>query len=777
MSNKNEIRKRAETLVSQMTVKEKVGQLCQRLYGFSVYELHGEEIAFTEEFYQEVEACGGLGTLYGLYRSDPWSGRDYSNGLHGQKAVEAYNLLQKYVLEHSRLSIPVMMSSECPHGHQALDGYLLPVNLASGASFAPEVLKEAATVCARQLKAMGVDLALVSALDILRDPRWGRSEECFGEDPYLASTMAKAVVEGMQNVGIGVVAKHFCGQGETTGGVNASAARIGERELREIHLPAAKACCEAGVKGIMAAYNEIDGIYCHANGPLLRGTLRKEFGFDGLVMADGIAIDQLDVMTGDNVVSAATALKAGVDIGLWDKAYSRLEEALEAGLVSAEELDEAVRRVLELKLELGLFDKPYLGMDGERTAELPQALKESSGEKLPQDLGERSQEKISQALREPSQEKETAFSYEKYPQSKRLALESLVLLKNDGGLLPLENTRQKIAVIGPNADDIYRQIGDYSPPLGEGCGRTIWQGMAETATEASLRLSDGENEEKAAELSERSDVVLLVLGGSSSRFEGAVFDNNGAAISQQEMAMDCGEGVDSSVIRLPGSQQELFDTVRRRAKKLITVIIAGRPYAIPEIAERTDALLYCFYPGPMGGEAIGEAILGIASPTGRLPVSLPRSAGQLPVYYNYRKSYQAMRYYDEREGALYSFGEGFGYSDFSYEDMKVETSPEGILIQCTVENTGAWEDAIVLQCYRSIQASEVVPRIRELKGFLKVRLKKGEKRRVSFPVGREFFSVFGREGSWKEEGGPIRLLLMDSGRLIWECEITDRKEE
>lgn len=737
-----------------MTVKEKVGQLCQRLYGFSVYELHREEITFTGEFEKEVEACGGLGTLYGLYRSDPWSGRDYSNGLYGQKAVEAYNLLQKYVLEHSRLSIPVLMSSECPHGHQALDGYLLPVNLASGASFAPEVLKEAATVCARQLKAMGVDLALVSALDILRDPRWGRSEECFGEDPYLAASMAKAVVEGIQSAGVGVVAKHFCGQGETTGGVNASAARIGERELWEIHLPATKACCEAGVKGIMAAYNEIDGIYCHANGPLLRGILRKEFGFEGVVMADGIAIDQLDVMTGDNVVSAATALKAGVDIGLWDKAYSRLEEALDGGLISTEELDEAVRRVLELKLELGLFDKPYLGLDGERTAEYPYACE---AEKKPEEA--------------------SVFSYENYPQSKRLALESAVLLKNSDGLLPLGNKPMKIAVIGPNADDIYRQIGDYSPPLKEGCGRTVWQGMVETATESSLRFLDGENREEAAVLAEWSDVALLVLGGSSSRFEGAVFDKNGAAIKQQKMAMDCGEGVDSAKIRLPGGQQELFEAVRRRAKKLVTIIIAGRPYAIPEIAEYTDALLYCFYPGPMGGAAIAEIICGKLSPTGRLPVSLPRSAGQLPVYYNYRKSYQAMRYYDTKEGALYSFGEGFGYSDFSYEDIKVETSPEGNLIQCTVENTGAWEDATVLQCYRSIQASEVVPRIRELKGFLKVRLKKGEKRRVSFTVGREFFSVFGREGSWKEEEGPIRLLLMDSGRLIWECEVTKEARE
>ena len=209
MSNHSSSQKQAEALLSQMTVKEKIGQLCQRLYGFDIYHADHGEIHFTEEFKREVEECQGLGTLYGLYRADPWSGRNYENGLVGDKAVRTYNQVQKYVLEHSRLSIPVMMSSECPHGHQALDGYLLPVNLASGAAFSPELLKEAAKICAQQLKGMGVDLALVSLLDILRDPRWGRSEECFGEDPYLASCLAKAAVEGIQQQGCAVVAKHF----------------------------------------------------------------------------------------------------------------------------------------------------------------------------------------------------------------------------------------------------------------------------------------------------------------------------------------------------------------------------------------------------------------------------------------------------------------------------------------------------------------------------------------------------------------------------------------
>lgn len=737
--------KRAKELLEQMTVKEKIGQLCQRLYGFRIYEIKNGEIYFTKELEQEVAACGGLGTLYGLYRADPWSGRTYENGLTGKMAVKAYNKLQKYVLEHSRLSIPVMMSSECPHGHQALDGYILPVNLAVGASFSPECAKEAAQVCARQMKELGVDLALVSGLDILRDPRWGRSEECFGEDPCLASHLAKAVTEGMQSQGIGVVAKHFCAQGETTGGVNASAARIGERELAEIHLSAARACCQAGVKGIMAAYNEIDGIYCHVNRHLLQEILRDGMGFEGIVMADGIAIDQLDAMTGDNVKSAAAALNAGVDVGLWDQAFSRLEEALERGLVSMEAIDRATLRVLELKLELGLFDKPYIGADGTRCGEYPESAAAQAG-------------------------RDFAYSYEKYPQSRRLAEESVILLKNEGHVLPLGEKQQKIAVIGPNADDIYRQIGDYSPPLPEGAGKTIWQGLKEGKGE--YRFSDGASTERnlqqAEELAAWSDVTILVLGGSSSRFEGAVFEQNGAVDKGSKMLMDCGEGADSADLLLPGGQSELFARVRSKARKLVTVIVAGRPYAIPEISRQTDGLLYAFYPGPLGGAAIADIIYGRRSPMGRLPASLPRSAGQLPVYYNYRKSYRAMNYCNEEEGPLYSFGEGFGYSEFSCSDVKAERTSDGAALTCVVENTGEWEDAMVLQCYRRIQSSEVVPRVRELKAFQKIWLRPGEKKHVTMELGEDFFLVYGAEGQWKKEKGEIGLCLMDSGRIYWE---------
>ena len=482
-------RKRAEALLAQMTATEKVGQLNQHLYGFRIYHVEDGKIVFSQELKDEVEKWGGIGTIYGLYRADPWSEKNYETGLAGGLSVQAYNQLQKYVIEHSRLGIPFLLSSECPHGHQALDGYLLPVNLAVGASFDPALYERAGQVCGRQLKQMGVDFALVSALDILRDPRWGRSEECYGEDPYLSAELARAIVTGIQKEGVAVVAKHFCAQGETTGGVNASAARIGERELWEIHLQAAKACCEAGVKGIMAAYNEIDGKFCHANRHLLQDILREQLGFDGVVMADDhrIAIDQLDIMTGDNIRSAALALKAGVDISLWDEGYTKLEEALKQGFITEKELDQAVLRVLTLKFERGLMDKPYIDENGNRTASYSEAGSVS-------------------------------FSGRAYQESEELARESVVLLKNEN-ILPIRGN-EKIALIGPNADDIYRQIGDYSPPMDRAGYETLKSGMEKEFGEDRVRCYNGYEVGTAVSLAENADIIVLAFGGSSSRFKG-----------------------------------------------------------------------------------------------------------------------------------------------------------------------------------------------------------------------------------------------------------------
>ena len=738
---KNTYSAEAKELLDKMTLQEKIGQLNQKLYGFGIYERNGEEISFSQEFKDEVEKYGGLGTLYGLYRADPWSQKNYENGLYGENAVKAYNKMQEYVLEHSRLRIPALLSTECPHGHQALDSYLLPVNLNMGATFNTELIHSAYSVCGKQLRQMGVDLALISLLDVVRDPRWGRSEECFSEDPYLCSKMAEQVVKAVQDEGVSVVAKHFAAQGECTGGINASAARIGERELREIHLPAMKACADAGVDGVMAAYNEIDGVFCHANRHLLTDILRDEMGFEGVVMADGCAIDQLNVVTGDCVHSAAAALRAGVDIGLWDEAYGRLEEALENGYITEEDIDRAVLRVLELKIKRGIFKHPLL---------------------------------------DENQNQED-YSYEKYPQALEIARESVVLLENRNEILPLSKEQRKIAVIGPNADAVYNQLGDYSPQVKREKCSTVLDGVRSyfgdnVVYARGCGVFEGTQEEQteAVKLAEQSDITILVLGGSSSRFGEVSFDANGAAISEHGVSMDCGEGVDTSELSLPIEQRELAEKIFATGSKVITVIIGGRAYALDTIAEKSDAVLYAFYPGMQGGKAIAEILFGDVNPSGRLPVSLPRCSGQLPVYYNYKNSYRSMHYYNIPDGAAYTFGYGKSYTEFVYEDVSFgntevaldELHKNGIQAEMTIKNVGEYDGYAVPLVYIAGEQGSVVRRAKELKGFKKVWLKKGESKRVSILLPAEAFAVWNFEMEFKVEPGRVKLILEEMGQIV-----------
>lgn len=737
----NTYRAKAKELLANMTLQEKIGQLNQKLYGFGIYERNGDEISFSQEFKDEVEKYGGLGTLYGLYRADPWSQKDYENGLYGENAVKAYNQMQEYVLEYSRLNIPALLSTECPHGHQALDSYLLPVNLNMGATFHPELIHSAYSVCGKQLRQMGVDLALISLLDVVRDPRWGRSEECFSEDPYLCSRMAEQIVKAVQDEGVSVVAKHFAAQGECTGGINASAARIGERELREIHLPAMKACADAGVDGVMAAYNEIDGVFCHANHHLLTNILRDEMGFDGVVMADGCAIDQLNVVTGDCVRSGAAALRAGVDIGLWDEAYGHLDEALEKGYITEEDIDRAVLRVLELKVKRGLFESPLLDEN----------------------------------------QKPEEYSYEKYPQALQIARESVVLLENRNDILPLSKETRKIAVIGPNADAVYNQLGDYSPQVKRENCSTVLDGvrfyLGDKAVYArGCGVFDGTQEEleEAVKLAEQSDITILVLGGSSSRFGEVSFDANGAAISEHGVSMDCGEGVDTAELSLPAVQRELAEKIFATGSKVITVIIGGRAYALDEVAEKSDAVLYGFYPGMQGGKAIGEILFGEVNPSGRLPVSLPRCTGQLPVYYNYKNSYRSMHYYNIPDGAAYTFGYGKSYTNFEYEDISFgkkdvaieELHKNGIQVEMSIKNIGEQDGYAVPLVYIAGEQGSVVRRAKELKGFQKIWLKKGESKKVSIFLPSEAFAVWNSEMKFTVEPGRVQIILEEMGQTV-----------
>ncbi|MFJ9098439.1 glycoside hydrolase family 3 N-terminal domain-containing protein [Streptomyces sp. NPDC102405] len=689
---------RVRDLLSRMTLREKVGQLNQRMYGWDAYRRTPDGgFELTEALYAETDRFEGLGALYGLQRADAWSGVDHGSGPGAADGAALAELVQRHVVSRSRLGIPALLVEEVPHGHMALDGTVLPVNLAVGATWDPDLHERAAAHAAAELRARGGHVALVSALDIVRDPRWGRTEECFGEDPYLAARLTEALVRGMQGVpGDGVFAadkapvvlKHFAGQGATVGGRNSAESELGLRELHEIHLPAARAGVRAGAAAVMAAYNEVDGMPCSGNRALLTGLLREDWGFDGLVMADGLAVDRLARITGDKVSAGALALDSGVDLSLWDEGFTHLEEAVERGLVKETVLDAAVARVLRLKFRLGLFEQQHT------TASPP-----AGGEEL----------------------------------SREVARAAVTLLRNDG-VLPIGANVSRVAVLGPQAATTAHQLGDYTAPQRPGTGSSVLDALRRLAPPGldiryapgcALTGADVSGIPEAIAQAAASDLAVLVLGGSSARTPETEFDANGAALNAVS-EMTCGEGVDLAGLGLGAAQYALLDAVVATGTPTAVVLVQGRPHVLPDTA---PALITAWYPGPWGGEAIAEVLLGLAEPAGRLPVSVPRSAAQLPVYYNHKDT-EYGGYVDESAEPRYSFGHGLSYTSFTYGEPRLT----GRTVEVDVTNTGRRYGRSVVQVYLRRLITPFWPRTLELCAFEGVALAPGECRTVTLPV-------------------------------------------
>ena len=683
---------RVQDLLARMTLREKAGQLNQRMYGWNAYRrTPSGAFELTEALYAETDRFEGLGALYGLMRADAWSGVDHGTGPGAQDSAALAELVQRHVVERSRLGIPALFVEEVPHGHMALDGTVLPVNLAVGATWDPDLYERAAAHAAAELRARGGHVALVSALDISRDPRWGRTEECFGEDPYLAARLTRALVHGMQGRPAEyfaadkapVVLKHFAGQAATVGGRNSAESELGPRELREIHLPAARAGVRAGAAAVMAAYNEVDGMPCSGNRALLTELLRDSWGFEGLVMADGLAVDRLARITGDKVSAGALALNSGVDLSLWDEGFTHLEEAVDRGLVKESVLDAAVARVLALKFRLGLFETPYA------TPAPPGGGREIS-------LG--------------------------------LARAAVTLLRNDG-TLPAGAKVSRIAVLGPQAATAAHQSGDYTPP--QRSGVSVLEGLRRLATPgvdirhaAGCALTGGDltGIPEAVAAAAASDLAVLVLGGSSARTPDTGFDANGAARTVVSETT-CGEGVDLAGLRLGAAQYALLDAVVATGTPTAVVLVQGRPHLVPDTA---GALLTAWYPGPWGGEAVAEVLLGLAHPAGRLPVSVPRSVAQLPVYYNHKDT-EYGGYVDESAEPHFAFGHGLSYTTFAYGPP----GADGRTVTVDVTNTGERHGRTVVQVYLRRLITSGWPRTLELCAFEGVDLAPGERRTLT----------------------------------------------
>jgi beta-glucosidase len=715
------IEDRVADLLSRMTLEEKVAQLNQPLMGWKAYAKNGETITLTEEFTKLAQNTG-VGAVYGLFRADPWSGKTVETGLSPAQAAAAANLLQRFVVENTRLGIPLLLSEECPHGHMAIGSTVFPTAIMMASTWKPELAEMMGRAAAAEIRAKGGNVGYGPILDVALDPRWSRVEETFGEDPYLISRMGAAMVKGMQGTALdddqAVIStlKHFAAYGASEGGRNGAPVHLGMRELHEVHLPGFKAAVESGAQSLMAAYNDIDGVPCSGNTYLLTDLLRSQWGFDGFVVADGTGIDWLYTqhhVAHDFEEAGALAVTAGVDLSLWDQAFTRLADAVRNNKVSIDVIDQAVRRILRAKFRLGLFEKPYVD---EGRVEI------IVGSKDHRDL------------------------------ARKIACEGIILLKNDGPILPLDKDIASIAVIGPNADNVYNQLGDYTAPQKREDIVTVLDGIkAAVSPKTIVRYALGcrirhpslTGFAEAVNVAKQSDLVVVVVGGSSARKFSMKHRDTGAAAVDEGLTgidMECGEGFDRSDLDLAGVQLDMLQAIHATGTPMVVVLIQGRPYAINWIAENAQAIVNAWYPGQNGGHAVADVLFGEVNPAGRLPISIPKSAGQLPVNYN-RKPSSWGNYVSQDSKPLFSFGHGLSYTTFSYANLTIRPkrirADQTAVATVEITNTGKRRGDEVVQMYVRDEVCSFTRPVKQLKGFQRICLETGETKTVEFEITSE----------------------------------------
>lgn len=735
------IQERVESLLQRMTVEEKVGQLIQP-FGWQVYEKReGGTIQLTEAFKEQVRQ-GGVGSLYGVLRADPWTGVTLETGLSAGQGAEAINAIQRFAMEESRLGIPILFGEECSHGHMAIGATVYPVPLSLGSTWNVELYRQVCEAIAAETRSQGGAATYSPVLDVVRDPRWGRTEECFGEDPYMIGEYAQASIEGLQGSSLAdddrvlATLKHFVAYGSSEGGRNAGPVHMGWRELHEVDLYPFKKAVEAGALSVMTAYNEIDGVPCTTNAYLLNEVLRKQWGFEGFIITDCGAIEMLasghDVAAGGEE-AAVMAVEAGVDMEMSGVMFGGLVNSLKQGRLKEQTLDEAVRRILNVKFRLGLFDRPYV---------------------------------------DPAKAEQVIGSENHVRLARQAAAEGVILLKNEGNVLPLSKQTGTIAVIGPNADAMYHQLGDYTSPQARSQITTVLDGVHGAVGAARVKYAPGcyinsdskEGFDRAIECAADADVVVLVLGGSSARDfgEGSIDLRTGASVVTGHSDMECGEGIDRVSLQLRGVQLELAQAVHALGKPVVVVYINGRPVTEPWIDEHAAAILEAWYPGQEGGHAIADILFGEVNPSGRLTISIPKDVGQLPVYYNAKRS-RGKRYLEMDLEPRYPFGYGLSYTTFDYEKLQLSSDEievgESVEVQVDVTNRGDRAGQEVVQLYITDVVSSVTrPRL-ELKGFEKVSLAPGETRKVTFTVKPEHLQLLGVDARPIVEPGEFRIMV------------------
>ena len=734
---------KVEALLSQMTLEEKCGQLSCPI-GFNFYGKEGDSLWLAEDFIGMMDTLP-LGSCWAVLRADPWSRKTVETGLKPRESARLLNKMQRHAVENTRLGIPLLFCEETPHGHMAVGTTVFPTGIGQASTWDCDLLEQMGEVMGKEVRLQGAQVGYGPVLDIARDPRWSRVEETMGEDPYLSGTLGTSIVWGMQK-NVCATLKHLAAYGIPQGGHNAATADVGPNRLMTEYLPAFKRAVEfGGAKSVMTSYNTIDGVPCSANSWLLQDILRNSWDFKGVVFSDLNAVNAIYAtqhVAADPAEAAAMALKAGVDIDLGGYNYGGfLKEALQRGLVTEKDIDRAVRHVLQLKFHLGLFDNPYVD---EALAEAEVGTKENA------------------------------------QLAKQVALESAVLLKNDG-VLPFGDNIKKVAVIGPNADNMYNQLGDYTAPQDPDRIVTMLEGIREKgraevtyAKCCAIRDENDANIDEAVRIAKSADVVVLVVGGSSARDFKTSYEETGAAIVSESVSdMDCGEGYDRSTLKLLGKQEELMQRIYATGKPVVTVYIQGRPLDMNLAAEKSNALLTLWYPGMEGGSALADILWGDYNPAGRLPISIPRSVGQIPVYYSPPATGD---YVEESAKPLYPFGYGLSYTQFEYSALKVEPAKamsfqQGhvrgresmadtiCVVSCTVKNVGPHDGDEVVQLYVRDEVASIAPASKLLAGFQRVHINKGESEVVSFIVVPE---VYSQEKGWHIEPGDFTIMVGES---------------
>ena len=727
---KKPIAERVNDLVAQMTVEEKVAQL-----------MMSKNIIWDEKGNIKTDVAKehldkGIGLIW------------FDQYLEAERMVEIYNASQKFLVEESRLGIPAFVFGEGLHGVLAPKTTMFPQAIAMASTWDTALIEDVYTAIALEMRSRAQNIAFTPVIGLGRDPRWGRTDETFGEDPYLVGNMGVAAINGLQGRNatlidknhVAATAKHFVAHSVPQAGVNRAPASVTKRAMYEhFFLPFEMAVKKAGTKAIMATYHEIDGVSMVANKKLITGVLREDWGFKGMITSDADAINhlhQLHRVTKNKAESAKKALETGIDfdLAIFKKEYcfQELPAMIKAGEVSKTALDRAVSKVLKVKFELGLFEDPY--MDVKRVNKVTHTQKH-----------------IDLAL--------------------KTAEKAMILLKNQGNLLPLDASKiKKLAVIGPNAAEL--QFGSYSMDekhgvsildglkaygkdkfevnYAEGCRITNEVGMWKP--EYNGTLTDPEKDkiaiQEAVNLVKENDVAIVVVGGNE--------------FTARETWSDEHMG-DRDDLNLLGSQNEMVQEILKTGKPVIVLLINGRPLTINEIDEKAPAILECWFLGEETGTAVAKTIFGEVNPGGKLPITFPRSVGQLPYYYNHHPTAHLYSYVFKEKGPLYPFGYGLSYTTFAYSNLKVTpekaVADQTIKVSVDVKNTGKITGDEVVQLYIRDDISSVVRPIKELKGFERITLKSGESKTVIFEISREELQFYNEEMKRVVEPGKFSIMV------------------